>query len=160
LSTATTVPSPNAIRKTCQTCTWWLSVKIARVVAIEAMPTCVAIRMRRFGYRSASTPPARPNSKVGRNCNAVVMPTAVALPVMLSTSQSWAMRCTQAPVFETSWPVAKRRKFRVLSEANVDGGAAAGALNDHPKLVACGFSAIDLRRPVGHSPNELMELVL
>jgi hypothetical protein len=43
-------------------------------------------------------------------------------------------------VFETSCPVANRRKLRVFRELNVDLGAAAGALNDHPKLVTCGFS--------------------
>jgi hypothetical protein len=53
------------------------------------------------------------------------------------------MRCTHEPVFETSWPVAKRRKLRVFRDVNVDIGAAAGALNDHPKLVPCGFSLIN-----------------
>jgi len=63
------------------------------------------------------------------------MPTAVALPVMVRTSQSWAMRCTQVPVFETSWPLAKRRKLRVRSELKVETDglwSAGGGLNDHP----------------------------
>jgi hypothetical protein len=29
--------------------------------------------------------------------------------VSSSTSQSWATRCIQLPVFETTWPAAKRR---------------------------------------------------
>src|ERR1700755_1484534 len=68
-------------------------------------------------------PPNRPNSRVGRNCRAVVTPTAVALPVRLSTSQSWAIRCTQVPVLENSWPVANNRKFRVRSELKTEWGA-------------------------------------
>ncbi len=38
---------------------------------------------------------------------AVVMPTASGLPVRLSTSQSWAMRCIQVPVLEITWPTKK-----------------------------------------------------
>ncbi len=37
------------------------------------------------------------------------MPTAVEEPVMLSTSQSWAIRDIQVPVLETTAPVAKSR---------------------------------------------------
>ena len=38
------------------------------------------------------------------------MPSAVPLPwVRLSTSQSWAIRCIQVPVLETTWPVANSR---------------------------------------------------
>ena len=37
------------------------------------------------------------------------MPTAAEEPVRLSTSQSWAMRCIQVPVLETTAPVAKSR---------------------------------------------------
>ncbi len=37
------------------------------------------------------------------------MPTAEAEPVSERTSQSWAMRCIQVPVLETTWPVAKSR---------------------------------------------------
>ena len=35
---------------------------------------------------------------------AVVMPTASGLPVRLRTSQSWAIRCIQVPVLDTTWP--------------------------------------------------------
>ena len=64
-----------------------VSVRTAKVAPIVAMPTWVARRIRRLGYRSASRPPVRPNINVGTNCRAVVMPTAVALPVRLSTNQ-------------------------------------------------------------------------
>lgn len=40
---------------------------------------------------------------------AVVMPTASGLPVRLSTSQSWAMRCIQLPVLLTICPAKKYR---------------------------------------------------
>ena len=60
---------------------------------------------------------------MGRNCSAVVMPTAVALPVRLRTSQSWAIRCTQVPVFENSCPVANSRKFRVRNELKMPWGS-------------------------------------
>src|ERR1700759_1021031 len=66
-------------------------------------------------------PPNRPNSRVGRNCSAVVTPTAVALPVRLRTSQSWAIRCTQVPVLENSCPVVNKRKLRVCSELKTEG---------------------------------------
>jgi hypothetical protein len=51
---------------------------------------------------------------------------------MLRTSQSWAMRCTQAPVLETICPLAKSLKLWVCRERNVDLFRSAGALNDHP----------------------------
>ena len=37
------------------------------------------------------------------------MPSAPALPVSVSTSQSWATRCIHVPTFETSDPPAKSR---------------------------------------------------
>ncbi|MGX1092897.1 hypothetical protein RKD47_003578 [Streptomyces albogriseolus] len=39
----------------------------------------------------------------------MVMPTAAEEPVRLSTSQSWAMRCIQVPMLETTWPRKNRR---------------------------------------------------
>ena len=42
----------------------------------------------------------------GPNCSAVTMPSAVPELVSSSTSQSWATRCIQVPVSETSWPQA------------------------------------------------------
>ena len=61
--------------------------------------------MRRFGIRSASAPACRPNSSIGRNCSAIVMPTAVELCVRLKISQSWAMLCIQVPVLARLWPM-------------------------------------------------------
>ena len=38
------------------------------------------------------------------------MPSAVPLPwVSCRTSQSWATRCIQVPLLETTWPVANSR---------------------------------------------------
>ena len=47
---------------------------------------------------------------MGRNCSPVAMPSAVPLPWVSSrTSQSWATRCIQVPVLETTWPLANSR---------------------------------------------------
>ncbi len=74
------------------------------------MTVCVTIRMRRLEYRSAMTPPHKLKSRSGKNCNPVVMPSAVPLLwVSSSTSQSCATRCIQLPVFDTTWPAAKSR---------------------------------------------------
>ena len=37
------------------------------------------------------------------------MPTASGELVSCRTSQSWAMRCIQVPVFETTWPAKNSR---------------------------------------------------
>ncbi len=38
------------------------------------------------------------------------MPSAVPLPCdTSSTSQSWAVRCIQVPLLDTTWPAAKSR---------------------------------------------------
>ena len=79
------------------------------MAAVPPNATWVTARMRRFGNRSASTPAIGENSRIGRNWSPVVMPSAPALPVSVSTSQSWAMRCIQVPMFDTSEPVAKSR---------------------------------------------------
>ncbi len=56
---------------------------------------------------------------MGRNCRAVVIPTAVALPVIVSTSQSWAIRWIQPPVELTSRPLTRRRKLRTCRALKV-----------------------------------------
>jgi hypothetical protein len=66
--------------------------------------------MVRLSYRSASTPPHSENSSDGPNCRASTMPTAVPeLSESSRTSQSWATRCIQVPVSETTWPLAYSR---------------------------------------------------
>lgn len=52
----------------------------------------------RLAKRSTITPPTRPNSSTGRNCSATATPTAATLPLISSTSQSWAIRCIHKPV--------------------------------------------------------------
>ena len=54
--------------------------------------------------RSASTPAQAPKSSIGVNCSAVVTPTASALPVSVSTSQSSPTVCIQVPLSDTIWP--------------------------------------------------------
>ena len=119
LSTAVAKPRNRAIVYTCQTCTWPVNARVASTAA--AMPIVVWVQSRtfRFGKRSAIIPPNRPSRRVGRNCSAVVMPTAVALPVIVSTSQSCAMRWIQPPVELTSNPLTRRRKLRTCSALKV-----------------------------------------
>ena len=66
--------------------------------------TCVAIWTRRLSNRSATTPPQAPNSRIGRNCSAVSIPSATPLPVSCRTSHGAATPCIQVPVPESSWP--------------------------------------------------------
>ena len=60
---------------------------------------------RRFGTRSAISPPQAPKISIGRNWSAVVIPTATPLPVSERTSHISAIICIQLPDSETSWPV-------------------------------------------------------
>jgi len=80
-----------------------------RISARPPIAAWVAIRMRRLAYRSAIIPPYMLKS-IGRNCRPVVMPSAIPLSwVSSSTSQSCATRCIQVPVLETTCPVANNR---------------------------------------------------
>ena len=72
-----------------------------------------------FDRNAATIPPSRPNSSVGTNWQAAVMPTAVALPVIDRTSQSCAIRCTQPPVPVMNRPVRNSRKLGLRSDAKV-----------------------------------------
>jgi hypothetical protein len=76
----------------------------ARALVAVAFRVCVASRMLRFDNRSATSPACRPNSSIGRNCSAMVTPTAVALCVRSRTSQSWAMLCIHVPMLARLWP--------------------------------------------------------
>lgn len=66
----------------------------------------VTVSTRRFGKRSAIRPAYGESSSAGRNCRPVTMPSAVPEWVSSRTSQSWATRCIQVPVFEMIAPVA------------------------------------------------------
>jgi hypothetical protein len=85
------------------------TVSTPRITESTPMELWVIISMVRLGKRSASTPPQTEKSRMGRNCRAVTTPSAVPLWVSVSTSQSWAMRCIQVPVLETTCPAAKSR---------------------------------------------------
>ena len=63
-----------------------------------------------LGVPVGDHPAPQAEAACGRNCRPVVMPSAVPLLwVSSSTSQSWATRCIQLPVLETTWPVANSR---------------------------------------------------
>ena len=69
------------------------------------MPSWVSRSSSRLGNRSATTPAYGARSRTGRNCSPVVMPSAVPpVPGSCRTSQSWATRCIQVPVFDTTLP--------------------------------------------------------
>ena len=66
----------------------------------------VILRMSRLSKRSAITPPYADSTSIGRNCRAVVIPTATPEPPDSSrTNQSWATRCIQVPMLETNEPL-------------------------------------------------------
>ena len=77
---------------------------------MTAITAWVTWSSRCLGNRSAMRPAYGESSSAGRNCSPVVMPSAVpSLTASSTTSQSWATRCIQVPVFETTPPVAYRR---------------------------------------------------
>jgi hypothetical protein len=76
-----------------------------RAAAQIASQPWVILRMSRLSKRSAITPPYAESTSIGRNCRAVVIPTAIPEPPDSSrTSQSWATRCIQVPMLETNDP--------------------------------------------------------
>ena len=109
VSNAPPVPNRNASTYTCQVCTQPNTASTPSTAAVLPMANWVTISTLRFEKRSAITPAMGENSRIGRNCRPVVMPSAPALPVSVRTSQSWATRCIQVPTFDTSEPVANRR---------------------------------------------------
>ena len=83
--------------------------RMPSTAAVADMAIWVTIITERLEKRSAITPAIGENSRIGRNCRPVVRPRAPALPVRARTSQSWATRCIQVPVFDTSDPAANSR---------------------------------------------------
>lgn len=83
------------------------------------------------------------------NCRAVVMPTAVALPVSVSTSQSCAMRWIQPPVETTSSPLTRRRKLRTCSALNVSlkPGRRCVSRRSVRSVVRCWWKSVDGTEP-------------
>ena len=65
----------------------------------------------RWSEWSAAEPVQGSNSSCGANCSAMTTPTAEALwrVSTVSTSQSWAVRCTPVPMLEISAPPAQSR---------------------------------------------------
>ena len=102
LSTTITRPWASANAYTYSTRTCPVSVRTARLPLSAPLRDWVMMRIVRFGKRSASMPPCTPSSSIGRNCIAIVTPTAAELPVSSSTSQSSAMLCIHVPVLATT----------------------------------------------------------
>jgi hypothetical protein len=81
-----------------------VAVTAKRPTAGIVISACVVISSRRFGIRSASSPPQAPIKSIGRNCSAVVSPTATPLSVSSRMTQIAATVCIQVPEREISWP--------------------------------------------------------
>ncbi len=109
LSIASTEPrastSPNTIHGAMSP----VAVRIHSVSAGTAISACVYWSSRSFGTRSASRPPQAPNSSIGRNWRAAVMPTETPEPVSCTISHISATICIQLPEIEMTWPVKYRR---------------------------------------------------
>jgi hypothetical protein len=86
-----------------------VAASTASSAACTAITVCVITSSRRFGMRSASTPPNSDSARIGVNCTVLTMPSASGESVSLSTSHAWPMRCIQVPTRETSWPNQKSR---------------------------------------------------
>ena len=85
-----------------------MSVSANSASAGSAIAAWVAISSRRFGTRSATSPPHAASPSIGANWSAAAIPTATPLCVSWSTSHVSATVCSQVPLSETSWP----RKYR------------------------------------------------
>ena len=100
-----TAPKRKAITKTHAVVTVPARAIAPSTIEVRAMATWVSWSRRRLGNRSAMSPAYGDSSSTGRNCSPVVMPSWVPpVPGRLSTSQSWATRCIQVPVFDTTLP--------------------------------------------------------
>ena len=82
---------------------------IARIPVSPPAILWVVASNRRFGIRSASTPPGKPSINVGPNWHTLMRPSWNADPVIVSTSHDWASVCIQVPVKEPSWANQKIR---------------------------------------------------
>src|SRR5579862_4810713 len=98
---------------------WPLPVNTASATDCTRAAACVTTSSRYFGQRSTNTPASAVRHRIGRNCSAETMPSAVAECEMSSTSQACAIRCIQLPAWETSCPIQNSRKLYVAREANV-----------------------------------------
>ncbi len=103
------VPRRKTSVKTIQGATTPVTVTAKSISAGTAIASWVAVISRRFGMRSASTPPQAAKSSIGRNCSADTIPAATPLPVSARISHSSATIWVQFPLAETSWPAKKRR---------------------------------------------------
>ena len=110
-SNAVTQPSNSAKPYTCHSCTTPVRVTSPRPSASRPAAPWVSISSLRRSMWSAAKPDNGNSSKGGPNCNAITVPTAVALCWVstVSTSQSCPMRCIQVPTLDTSAPAAHSR---------------------------------------------------
>ena len=79
----------------------------------------VMIVSRRRSNRSAKAPAQSPINSIGRNWQAVTMPSASPLPPRLRTSSTWAVACSHVPTFETARPAKNNLALRSRNERNI-----------------------------------------
>ena len=110
-SNALAMPRPSARTYTCQSWAVPVAASSPRHRAKNPMAVWVTTRSLRLFIRSASTPAKGPRKRMGRNCRPVVIPAAAPSWSVstVSTSQSWATRCIQVPMFETRAPAVQSR---------------------------------------------------
>ena len=104
LSIAVTAPRAKTSANTIHGTTAPVAVSAQSVSAGSTIAVCVTMSSRRFGKRSATTPPQAPRTSTGRNCSAAVTPTATPLPVSERINHISATICIQLPLSETIWP--------------------------------------------------------
>ena len=88
-------------------CGWKASAASTNDCTIS--PICVYVSRRFLSTRSAMSPAKGDSTRIGPNWHTVSSPTANPLCVSLSTSRVRATSVSQLPVFDTSWPMKKRR---------------------------------------------------
>jgi len=105
-SNAAAIPCTAASPYTSHRVTRPLIVSSASDSEVSSISDCVTSMTRRLGNRSATMPVHGDSSGTQMNWTVVMNPSANAeLWVrMTSTSQSWAIRDTQVPMFDTSAP--------------------------------------------------------
>ena len=119
LSNAFTTPKPSASTYTTGTDTLPARSRAPNSTACPAINVCVVKQVVRLSRRSDSAPAQAPNSSIGRNCSATVMPRSVALPVSRYTKMDMAVDCNHVPTLDTINPPKNNRALRLRRDRNV-----------------------------------------
>ena len=103
-SIAVDMPRTAAPTNTCQSSITFAITKIPITKLASPATALVQIKSFLLFTRSAILPPCRLKRSTGANCTAVTRPSAAPLlSVSSKTSQSWATRCAQVPIFDSAF---------------------------------------------------------